>query len=252
MKVTISDPALKKEVFAILAGYEVNESGGNIHQGERGASSIRPGFESDRSGRGRGENIGRSEGRAAIEVSGRDETSERSEPPEVILEKDPADTLDLMRKRMTGDANLAIFSARPMLEEGEVVRALLDNSILRSHQLIYVGLRRAAKEEMRFLDEKNVRNYPMKEIAFTSRQEVCDAAMQVSRTKQELVLFVDLSVLDPAVYPGTTEPGGMTARELLYFLQRFRMLKNIMSVIITGFEKETPLPLLAKMIVELS
>jgi hypothetical protein len=211
MNLTISDPALKKAILRILAGYEVNEQGMDI--GEAG--------------------------------------------PFIAITDFP---LDDLRKAITQDAMLTVFSCRPFLEEGEVVRSFLDNGILKPNQLVYVGLARMTKEEAGFLAEKNVRNYPMREIAFTSSQEVCDAAMQVSRQRKELVVLVDLSVLDPAFFPGMNageretnrEPGGMTSRELIYFMQRFRLLKNLKAIIITGYGKEAPAALLAKMVAEVS
>ena len=90
----------------------------------------------------------------------------------------------------------------------------------------------------------------MSQLAFQGCQEACDAAMQASRSKEHLVLLINLSVLDPAFNPAVKEPGGMTSRELIYFVQRFRLLKGLQAVILTGYSKET-MSLLAKLIVEL-
>ena len=40
---------------------------------------------------------------------------------------------------------------------------------------------------------------------------------------------IDIDVLDPAFAPGTgyIEPGGLSTRELIYLIQRIKLLKNI-------------------------
>ena len=72
--------------------------------------------------------------------------------------------------------------------------------------------------------------------------EICDSIMYVAKNFGALYISVDIDVLDPAFAPGTgyKEAGGMSTRELLYFLQRLRKLKNL-------FERENYLILLCFM-----
>jgi arginase family enzyme len=155
-----------------------------------------------------------------------------------------------LKNAITPETILTVFSATPLFEEEGCIRSLLNKSVIKPDQLVYVGLRKMTKGEMILLHQRNIRTFSMSEIAFTSHQEVCDAAMHVSRQRNGLVVLLDLSVLDPAFLPGSP-PGGMTSRELIYFLQRFRLVKNLKEVIITGCET-APAELLAKLVVELS
>jgi agmatinase len=53
--------------------------------------------------------------------------------------------------------------------------------------------------------------------------------MSVARQWPKAYLSIDIDVLDPAFAPGTgyAEPGGLTTREMVYMLQRLKLLRNI-------------------------
>ena len=53
--------------------------------------------------------------------------------------------------------------------------------------------------------------------------------IDLDRNFSDSYISVDIDVLDPAFAPGTgyLEPGGLSTRELLYLLQRIKLLKNI-------------------------
>ena len=53
--------------------------------------------------------------------------------------------------------------------------------------------------------------------------------MSVAKDFESLYISIDVDVLDPAFAPGTgyIEPGGLTTRELLFFLHRLKKLKNL-------------------------
>ena len=69
----------------------------------------------------------------------------------------------------------------------------------------------------------------MKEISFEHLREVADSIMSVARHWSKVYMSIDIDVLDPAFAPGTgyQEPGGLTTRQLLYLIHRFKMLRNI-------------------------
>ncbi|MEM4368887.1 MAG: arginase family protein, partial [Candidatus Woesearchaeota archaeon] len=52
------------------------------------------------------------------------------------------------------------------------------------------------------------------------------------QTFDGLYVSIDIDVVDPAFAPGTgyPEPGGFSSRDLIYFLQRLRLLKNFMAL----------------------
>jgi len=69
----------------------------------------------------------------------------------------------------------------------------------------------------------------MKEIAIEGKREVCESIMSVAREWDGSYLSIDIDALDPAYAPGTghSEPGGLTTRQLIYFIQRLKILKNL-------------------------
>jgi len=60
-------------------------------------------------------------------------------------------------------------------------------------------------------------------------EDSCDGIMEFSKNK-ELYVSIDVRVIDPAFAPGTgyPEPGGLSTRELLFFIHKLKLL-NISS-----------------------
>ena len=93
--------------------------------------------------------------------------------------------------------------------------------------IVIIGARNIWPEERVFLNEKGIKVIGMKEIQ-EKREEICDAIMEKAKNSDALYLSVDIDSIDPAYAPGTgyLEPGGLSSRELIYFLQRLAILKN--------------------------
>lgn len=89
--------------------------------------------------------------------------------------------------------------------------------------------------------------YTMKEIYSEGLEESCSNVMAASREFHNLLLRINLDVLDPVFYP-SEYVGGMTTRELIYVVQRIRMMNNLNSIIIIGTDNK----IIEKLIVELS
>lgn len=108
------------------------------------------------------------------------------------------------------------------------LRELIEKKVVPKENVIIVGLRNIDKQESMFIRRNSIKNFAMKEIAAEGMKEVCDAVMAAAKNFGALYVSVDIDVADPAFAPGTgyLEPAGMTSRELLYFLQRIRLLKN--------------------------
>ena len=94
-------------------------------------------------------------------------------------------------------------------------------------KIVIAAARNIHPEEREFLDRNKIQVYGMKEI-LENRQEICDIIMERARQAEGFYISIDIDCLDPAFAPGTgyLEPGGLTSRELLYFLQRLMLLKN--------------------------
>src|SRR3989344_3400741 len=113
-------------------------------------------------------------------------------------------------------------------EHGRYLRRLIDEGIVDPTQVILIGIRNADPEEIAYLRERKVTFFTMKQL-FLNIENACDAVMEKARGWESLYISVDIDVLDPAFAPGTgcIEPGGMSTRELLYFIQRLKLLKNL-------------------------
>jgi arginase family enzyme len=113
---------------------------------------------------------------------------------------------------------------------------------------VMVGMRNYNREEFSKFREKRVFN--MKKIFELGIKEVTDLVMENARGFERLYLSVNLSVLDPAFVAGKGHVGGLTSRELIYVIQRMKLLKNLKYVDFVGFCNEDA-KLVARMIKEL-
>lgn len=93
--------------------------------------------------------------------------------------------------------------------------------------IILVGARNIWSGEREFLNKNKIQVFGMKQI-HESKEDICDIIMEKVRLGDGFYISIDIDVLDPAFAPGTgyLEPGGMTSRELIYFLQRLLLLNN--------------------------
>jgi len=153
-------------------------------------------------------------------------------------------------------AGMIVFDAHP--DEGYLIN-LIEQKILDKNNLILVGIRNMTKENKKFIDDNRIKNYSMKEISFEGLHEVADSVMSVARQWSKAYISINLDALDPAFAPGTSKPvpGGMSTRELVYFIQRLKMLRNIWMYDVVGFNHDKDVndataKVAAKIIVELS
>lgn len=131
---------------------------------------------------------------------------------------------------------LVVFDAHPDCESDflpatheDIIRGLIKNGIVKKENIILVGLRNWHKEEYNFIKENKIKYFDMKEISMEGIKEVSESVMSVAKNFGSLYISIDIDVLDPAFAPGTgyPEPGGLTTRELLFFLHRLKMMKNL-------------------------
>jgi len=131
---------------------------------------------------------------------------------------------------------LVILDAHPDAMEGtdvpsheDFVRKLVDEKSVLPQNVFLFGLRSWHASEMKFLEEKKIKFFPMKNIFEFGIGSVTDALMENVRGFSKIYISVDIDVADPAFAPGTgyCEPGGLSSRELIYVIQRLKNLKNI-------------------------
>ena len=131
---------------------------------------------------------------------------------------------------------IVVFDAHPDLENNfkpptheDYLRVLIEDGIVKPENVVLVGVRAWHKNELEFIKAKRLKVFSMKEIFSAGCQDVCDVVMAVARNFGALYISVDIDVLDPAFAPAVAYPesGGMTSRQLLYFIQRLKLLKNL-------------------------
>lgn len=134
---------------------------------------------------------------------------------------------------------LLIFDAHPDVYQEfnsathlDWLKFLIDEGKVNGEKVMIVGLRSFHKKEIDFLREKKVKFLTMKNIFDNGVVNVCDSIMEFSSRFKSLYLSIDLDVVDPAFAPGVgyVEPGGLSSRELIYFIQRLKNLKNLKKI----------------------
>ncbi len=131
---------------------------------------------------------------------------------------------------------IIIFDAHPDAEndfmppsQEDLLCVLVNQNIIKKENIILIGTRNWHKNEIEFIKENKIRFFPMKEVASEGIHEVSESIMSIAKNFKDLYISIDIDVLDPAFAPGTgyIEPGGLTTRELLFFLHRLKKLKNL-------------------------
>ncbi|MBU1975872.1 MAG: arginase family protein [Nanoarchaeota archaeon] len=171
-----------------------------------------------------------------IENSRKIMKSMASSIPFIAIGGDHSITGPLFETNARENSGIIIFDAHPDLVEGknsheDWLRSLIEEGKVKPQNVILVGIRNSHIQEVDFIKKYRLNTYSMKEISHKGVNETCDSVMSAARSWDSMYISVDIDVLDPAFAPGTgyTEPGGLTTRELLYFLQRLRLLKNFMA-----------------------
>ena len=163
-------------------------------------------------------------------------------------------------------AGLIILDAHPDCESDfspptheDFLRVLIKDGIVDKNRIIIIGLRNWTGDEKDFLDKNGIRYFPMKQIQMHGLHDVMDTVTESVREWDPSYLSIDIDICDPAFAPGTgyQEPGGLTSRELIYIVQRLKLLKNIrmMDIVEVNPKKDTngmTTKLAAKLLVEMN
>jgi formiminoglutamase len=130
------------------------------------------------------------------------------------------------------DAHLDMDVSAGSLTHEDFVRSLIENNKIKPENLIIIGVRKYWKSEIEFLKENNVKVYWMKNLFENNLGDVCDEIMEQVSKFDSLYISVDIDSLDPTFAPGSgyLVPGGLNSRSLLYFIKRFKKLKNLKRV----------------------
>ena len=107
----------------------------------------------------------------------------------------------------------------------EWLKKLVDEGFPGS-RIILISARSLGKEEMEFIKENNI--LWIKMDVLDELGEICDMIMERARKSSGFYISIDIDCVDPAYAPGTSSlaPGGMSSRDLIYFIRRLSLLEN--------------------------
>ncbi len=123
------------------------------------------------------------------------------------------------------DAHADCMEGTDAVTHEDFARKLVDEGA----KVVLAGVRDLHRQELDFIQQKKILCFTMKEIFELGIKEFCDAVMENCRQFKSLYLSIDIDVADPAFAPGTgyTVAGGLSSRELIYLVQRLKLLKNL-------------------------
>ncbi len=126
------------------------------------------------------------------------------------------------------DSHADLMPTLPSPIHEDWLRSLIEQGLLDADKVRVVGLQNIDGEERKFADENKIKTISAKQIFSEGAHDVCDSLMETVRGWSSLYVSIDIDVVDPAHAPAVAypEPGGMSSRELIYFLQRLTLLKN--------------------------
>jgi arginase len=142
---------------------------------------------------------------------------------------------------------LVVFDAHLGLKDDSLfghdswLNKCIESKVFPANSIILVGTRSKTVAEQQALRRLGIKNYSMKEISWEGLHEVSDSVMSAARLFGALFISIDIDVLDPAFAPGASHhvPAGLTSRELLFFLQRLKLLKNVRSFEVVGMQDDS-------------
>jgi len=124
------------------------------------------------------------------------------------------------------DAHADCMEAGKEPTHEEWLRKLVEEGFS-GRNIILVSVRNIWGQEKEFLEKNEILLIKM-EVLKENLEEICDMIMERSRNSSGFYVSVDIDCLDPgfAIGTGYLEPGGMSSRELIYFLKRLSLLEN--------------------------
>jgi len=106
------------------------------------------------------------------------------------------------------------------------LRGLVENGF-DGRKIILIAARKMSFEELKFIKENKITLISM-DVLQEDLQGVCDMIMERARNASGFYLSIDIDCVDPAYAPGAGDlaPGGISSRDLIYFLKRLSLLNN--------------------------
>ena len=126
-----------------------------------------------------------------------------------------------------------------------VISLRMNEGVKGRNGVVFLGLSNYSKEDIGSLAKNKY--FTMKKISEIGLHESVSLAMENAIVFEKLCISIDLDVLDKAFSPDGAV-GGMTTRELIYSVQRLKMMRNLRKVEICRDNQE----IIAKLVKEIA
>jgi len=158
---------------------------------------------------------------------------------DIFIGGDHSITYSLFKSLKGDNRGIIIFDAHPDCDNytdtpthEDFLKKLIDEHQVKKENIILIGIRAYWDNEIRFLKDNKIKYYSPEKIFEVGIKEIADIIMEIANDFSDLYISIDIDVLDPAYASGTghLEPAGLSTLELLYFLRKFKILKNLRRV----------------------
>ncbi len=108
-----------------------------------------------------------------------------------------------------------------------VLRRILDQTKINPKNIIQIGIRASTKEQREFAINAGIKSITKNEFLEKKPENIVNMIKEkFAGSVDRIYLSIDLDILDPAYAPGlgNPEPGGLTTRELVSFIQELSNL----------------------------
>lgn len=136
------------------------------------------------------------------------------------------------------DGLIIVFDSHLDSKEGDWLRRLVDGGFF-GRNILFIGARHFREKELEFLKQNQITLIKM-DLLQEDLSGICDLVMERAIASPGFYISIDIDVLDPGFAPGVAngEPGGLSSRELIYFIKRLSLLKNFKGADIVGINPE--------------
>ncbi len=156
----------------------------------------------------------------------------------VFLGRDVRISSDLIRgfAKTHQQSGLVLLCARvpPYLKD------LVEQGVISPERILLIGLRGYTSEEIALLRHQGIRSIGLNTFIEEGIAEVAFSVMEALRGWKSVYLSLNLNVVDPVFVPGVDHPevGGFTSRELLFLLQKLKLVNTIKAFDLVGINPE--------------
>jgi len=176
----------------------------------------------------------------------------RSEKVIIIQSADPIDLFPIVSSRSLKPGIISIESGSSIEDEGWIkVLAAKNIDSLEKNKLLAERIILLGPSELLapMFNARKISCFSQESLVEAHTPDVCDGIMEKALEFESCFLSIDLNSLESSV---KGRPGGLSPRELFYFVRRISLLKNIFVIEIRNAFDETDLPVLRRILAELS